>query len=183
MKFTEAYNLIKTDCQKYFGLSSFFGILREYQRSKGFRFTFWLRLCNVPGLGFFAKIIRRHYTIKFGYEISEKTSIGKMFAIMHIGGIVINEKAVISDNVTIYNGVTLGGGWKDGVVYAPQIGKNCWIGPHAVIVGKCKIGDNVMIAGNAFVNFDVPDNSLVIGNPGIIKENKNSVKTYMGTLV
>lgn len=61
-------------------------------------------------ISFFAKIIRRHYMIKFGYEISEKTKIGKMFAIVHMGGVVINDKCIIGDNVTLYNGVTLGGG-------------------------------------------------------------------------
>lgn len=150
---------------------------------KGFRFTFWMRLCNVSFISFFAKIMRRHYMIKFGYEISEKTKIGKMFAMVHMGGVVINDKCIIGDNVTLYNGVTLGGGWKDGEVYAPIIGNNCWIGPKSTIVGKCKIGNNVFIAANAFVNFDVPDNALVIGNPGIVKENKSACKIYMGQLV
>ena len=114
MRFLNIMNLIKGDCEKYFGTQTFFGLLREYQRSKGFRFTFWLRLCNCNSflISLFAKIMRRYYTIKFGYEISEKTSIGSMFAIMHIGGVVINDKCVIGDNVTIYNGVTLGGGGK-----------------------------------------------------------------------
>ena len=114
MMMAEIVRLIKSDCEKYFGKKTLSGMLREYQRSKGFRFTFWLRLCssNLVLVKFFAKIMRRHYTIKFGYEVSEKTSIGSMFAIMHIGGVVINDKCVIRDNVTIYNGVTLGGGKK-----------------------------------------------------------------------
>ena len=64
---------------------------------KGFRFTFWMRLCNVSFISFFAKIMRRHYMIKFGYEISEKTKIGKMFAMVHMGGVVINDKCIITD--------------------------------------------------------------------------------------
>ena len=175
--------LIKSDSKKYFGVTNFWGILREYQRSKGFRFTFWLRLCKVPFLNIFAKFMRRHYTIKFGYEISENTQIGKMFALVHMGGIVINDKTIIGDNVTIYNGVTLGGAKVNGQVFAPNIGNNCWIGPKATIVGKVKIGNNVFIAGNSFVNFDCPDNSLVIGNPAVIKENKSKVNFYMSELI
>lgn len=47
MKLKDAYELIKSDCTKYFGNQTLLGIVREYQRSKGFRFTFWMRLCNV----------------------------------------------------------------------------------------------------------------------------------------
>jgi serine O-acetyltransferase len=54
-----------------------------------------------------------------------------------------------------------------------------WIGPNAVIVGKIKIGNNVLIAPNAYVNFDVPDNSIVIGNPATFSENKNATMGYI----
>jgi serine O-acetyltransferase len=127
-------------------------------------------ISNIPlPLKLLAKLIRRRLTIKYGYEISEVTNIGGGLALVHLGGIVISLQAVIGKNCTIYRGVTIGGAWKDGKVYGPRIGNNVWIGPNAVIVGKVTIGNNVLIAGNSFVNRDVPDNSLVIGNPAIIK--------------
>jgi serine O-acetyltransferase len=115
------------------------------------------------------KCIRKYLTIKFGYEISEETAIGSGFAIVHLGGIVINKQAVIGKNCTIYKGVTIGGAPKDGIVYVPKIGNCVWIGANATLVGKIIVGNNVLVASNAFVNRDVPDNSLVVGNPALIK--------------
>lgn len=60
-----------------------------------------------------------------------------------------------------------------------QIGNCVWIGPNAVIVGKIKIGNNVLIAANSYVNFDVPDNSIVIGNPGKIIHRENATEGYI----
>jgi serine O-acetyltransferase len=114
-------------------------------------------------------LIRRYLTIKYGYEISEETTIGSGFAIMHLGGVAINKQTIIGRNCTIYKGVTIGAAPKNGIFYAPKIGDCVWIGANATLVGKIIIGNNVLIASNAFVNRDVPNNSLVIGNPAIIK--------------
>ena len=59
------------------------------------------------------------------------------------------------------------------------IGDEVWIGPNAVIVGNIKIGNNVLIAPNAYVNFDVPENSVVIGNPAQITTNLNATQGYI----
>ena len=58
----------------------------------------------------------------------------------------------------------------------PVISDEVWIGANSVIVGKIKIGKNVLIAPNAYVNFDVPENSIVIGNPGVIHHNEEATK-------
>ena len=60
-----------------------------------------------------------------------------------------------------------------------MIGNEVWIGTNAVVVGKIRIGNNVLIAPNAFVNIDVPDNSIVIGNPAIIKYCKSATEEYI----
>ena len=144
--------------------------LKGYWKNYGFRYTYFLRLASESHgiLYIMYKLILKHMTIKYGYEISDKMEIGKGLAIMHIGGIAINHHAKIGCNCTIYQGVTIGGdvGNKSG---APIIGDKVWIGPNAVLAGKIVIGSNVLIAGNAYVNFDVPDNSMVLGNPGVIK--------------
>lgn len=68
------------------------------------------------------------------------------------------------------------GGVKIGV---PTIGNDVWIDPNAVIVGGINIGDNVLIAANSFVNFDVPSNSIVIGNPGKIIPSVRATEGYI----
>lgn len=153
--------------------------LRGYWKNYGFRYTYFLRIASQSnGIKFILmKLIMKHLTIKYGYEISEKTKIGKGFAIMHLGGIAINHQAEIGENCTIYQGVTIGGdvGRKRG---APKIGNKVWIGPNAVLVGDISIGNNVLIAANTYVNFNIPDNSLVIGNPGIVK-NWDRINEYI----
>ena len=109
-------------------------------------------------------------TIKYGYEISEKTEIGQGFAIMHLGGIAININTKIGENCTIYKGVTIGGAVKSGIVTAPVIGNRVWIGPNSTIVGNVVIGDDVLIAGNTFINKDVPKGTLVINGSMIYKK-------------
>ena len=58
-----------------------------------------------------------------------------------------------------------------------------WIGTNAVIVGKITIGDDVMIAPNAFVNFDVPSHSIVVGNPGKVSHKDNATEFYINNEV
>ena len=65
----------------------------------------------------------------------------------------------------------------------PTIGNKVWIGANSIVVGGIIIGDNVLIAPGAFVNFNVPSNSLVIGNPGIIKSKYDATEIYIDNLV
>jgi len=65
----------------------------------------------------------------------------------------------------------------------PNIGNKVWIGTNAVIVGKITIGDDVLIAPNAYVNFDVPSHSIVIGNPGKIHFRNNATEGYINKTV
>ena len=60
-----------------------------------------------------------------------------------------------------------------------EIGDDCWIGTNAVIVGNVKIGSDVLIAPLTYVNFDVPDHSIVVGNPGRIIPRENATKDYI----
>ena len=61
----------------------------------------------------------------------------------------------------------------------PKIGNRVWIGTGSVIVGKITIGDDVLIAPNAYVNCDVPSHSVVLGNPCIIRHKENATENYI----
>lgn len=134
-------------------------------------------------LGTFWRLVLRHHQIKYGFQIYPETQIGAGFYLGHWGAVVINPKTVIGRNCNISQGVTIAQanrGKNEGV---PTVGDEVWIGPNAVLVGKIKIGNNVLIAPNAYVNFDVPDNSVVIGNPGVITSNPFATEGYINNKI
>lgn len=73
----------------------------------------------------------------------------------------------------------IGGGRKG----TPIIGNKVWIGVNSTIVGRIKIGNNVLIAPNTYINRDIPDNSIVVGNPCKIIENIETTKDYINNVV
>lgn len=117
--------------------------------------------------------------IKYGLDIPAQTKIGGGFRIEHIGGIVINPGAVIGENCNIYNGVTIGAEKRGARKGNPVIGSCVWMGANCVIVGNIMIGDNVLIAPGAYVNFDVPSGSIVIGNPGKVIASAHATDDYI----
>lgn len=135
--------------------------------------------CKNPFLKKIWKIRFKFMQNKTYLQIPIKTKIGKGFYIEHFGRIIINAKAIIGDNVTIATGVVIGSISRGKKTGEPIIGNEVWIGANSVIVGKIKIGNNVLIAPNAYINFDVPDNSIVIGNPGVIHYSKDATKGYI----
>jgi serine O-acetyltransferase len=134
-------------------------------------------------LALFWKFKLRLKTTKYAFNISASTSIGKGMTIPHNGPVTINSKAIIGDNCDIGIGVTIGEENRGKRKGCPTIGNRVWIGTNAVIVGHIKIGNNVLIAPNSFVNFDVPDNSIVIGNPGKIIHKSNATEDYIVRIV
>lgn len=116
-------------------------------------------------------------------DISPETKIGKGLYLPHNGTRIINTNCVIGDNVNIATGVTIGKTDRGKNKGCPVIGNEVWIGTNAVIVGNIKIGNNVLIAPNAFVNFDVPDNSIVVGCKATINKNENATKDYINRKV
>ena len=100
-----------------------------------------------------------------GIEIHPAAKIGKGFFIDHGMGVVIGETAEIGDDVTLFQGVTLGGTGKEHGKRHPTIGNHVVIGAGAKILGGIKVGDNVKIGANSVVLKSVPANSTVIGVP------------------
>ena len=116
-------------------------------------------------------------------ELSVNNSIGKGLYIGHPYCITVNPEAIIGENCNIHKGVTIGKenrGKKRGV---PRIGNEVWIGVNSTIVGNISIGNNVLIAPNSFVNCEVPDNSVVFGNPCTIKNKEFATKDYINNKV
>ena len=111
------------------------------------------------------------------------TSIGEGLYIGHTGRVIINPMVKIGRNCNIATGVTIGAEQQGLRAGAPTIGSEVWIGTNAVIVGKINIGNDVMIAPNAFVNFDVPDHSIVMGNPAKIIYKLNATEGYINNKV
>lgn len=124
-----------------------------------------------------------HFSRKFAFNISSKADIGMGLFIGHNGSITINSKAVVGCNCNIGIGVTIGQENRGKRIGAPKIGDNVWIGANAVVVGKISIGQNVLIASNSFVNFDVPANSIVIGNPGKIIPCPSATDSYIENIL
>lgn len=173
-------NIQKCDLYRWNGNVSFKYFCRMFSTPK-YRIVFFKRKCeNSKGISFwFYRAIYELMINKYATDIPSKTKIGPGFIIRHVGGIAINSNAVIGKNVEILQGVTIGSERRGKREGSPQIGDNVWIGTNAVIVGKVHIGNNVLIAPNAFVNFDVPDNSIVVGNPGKITYKKDATDGYI----
>ncbi|HEY5589171.1 MAG TPA: serine acetyltransferase [Candidatus Paceibacterota bacterium] len=127
----------------------------------------------------FYRLLLSRMREKFGLEISQKSKIGKGFVISHAFNITISSEATIGENVSIFKGATIGGESRGIRIGAPTIGDKVWIGVNSTIVGKIKIGNNVLISPNSFVNFNVPDNSVVVGNPGKIIPSENATENYI----
>jgi serine O-acetyltransferase len=143
-----------------------------------FRHMVWFRMCSMTSryspLGVLARILLKFNQILYGFQIPHTTSIGSGLFLGHYGTIVINPNTIIGENCNIAQGVTIGKVNSGSLKGFPVIGNRVWIGANAVLVGKIHIGNDVFIAPLSFVNFDVPDGCMVIGNPGRIIENKTS---------
>ena len=134
-------------------------------------------------LKLYYKLKLRRLSIKSQIQIPFGTKVGEGFYIGHSGRIIINPRAVLGKNINIATGVTIGQENRGKRVGVPTIGDNCWIGTNAVIVGNITIGSDVLIAPLSFVNFDVPDHSIVVGNPAKIISRENATEGYINNIV
>ena len=117
---------------------------------------------------FLARLVSQMGRWFTGIEIHPGATIGRRLFIDHGMGVVIGETSVIGDNVTLFQGVTLGGTGKQKGKRHPTLGNNVVVGAGAKILGDIHIGDNVSVGANAVVLEDVPANATVVGVPGRI---------------
>lgn len=110
---------------------------------------------------------------KTGIEIHPGATIGKGFFIDHGSGVIIGETAIVGDNVTLYQGVTLGGTGKETGKRHPTIGDNVMISAGAKIIGSFTVGENSKIGAGSVVLEEVPPNCTVVGVPGRVVKRDN----------
>ena len=121
---------------------------------------------------FWARWISQRGVRKTGIEIHPGAQIGEGFFIDHGNGVIIGETAIIGNNVTLYQGVTLGGTGKEHGKRHPTIGENVMISAGAKVLGSFTIGENSKIGAGSVVLKEVPPNSTVVGVPGrVVKRN------------
>ena len=125
---------------------------------------------HIPLLPRLISHINRFFT---GIEIHPGAKIGEGFFIDHGMGVVIGETSEIGDNVTMYQGVTLGGTSHQKTKRHPTLGNNVVVGVGAQLIGNITIGDNTKVGAGSVVVTSVPPNATVVGVPGRVIEVRN----------
>ncbi|MBI4976720.1 MAG: serine O-acetyltransferase [Spirochaetes bacterium] len=159
----------------------FFGFFEVVFTYAGFHALVFYRIArlflvlHVPFLPRFISQIARSLT---GVEIHPGAKIGKRFFIDHGMGVVIGETTIIGDDVTLYQGVTLGGTGKESGKRHPTLGNDVFVGSGAKILGNITIGDHVKVGSNSVVLHCIPDNATVVGVPArVVRQNGKPVYT------
>lgn len=147
--------------------------LKYYRKAQISRGTIW-------GPFFMWRLVRfSEYT---GIMLYENMNIPKGLIIGHPGPVIINSKATFDGNLFLTHGVTIGRDIRGKRAGVPHFGMNVCIRCNSTVVGGITIGDDVLIAPNTFVNFDVPSHSIVIGNPASIHHRENATDGHIGNV-
>jgi serine O-acetyltransferase len=145
-------------------------IYRKYQANIG---NFW-------GIYYGKKLDR--FCLRTGIDFAWNPNIGKGLLIGHWGRIVLNGEAKFGDEIMLTHNITIGRDIRGKRVGVPTFGDKICIRTNSTVVGNITIGDDVLIAPNTFVNFDVPSHSVVIGNPATIHHKENATEGHLGRL-
>lgn len=117
---------------------------------------------------FMARWVSQRAVHKTGIEIHPGATIGKGLFIDHGSGVIIGETAILGDNITLYQGVTLGGTGKEKGKRHPTLKDNVMVSAGAKVIGSFTIGENSKIGAGSVVLEEVPPNCTVVGVPGRI---------------
>jgi len=169
--------VVSADLYRHNGLTGVAGFIKGLLTDPGFRYTYLLRKVARHGrctpIGLFYRLLKRRHSFTYGYQIDPAVEIGEGFFLSGHRAPTVVGSARIGRNCNVNHGVTIGRAVKNGETGYPTIGDYVWIGPGSVVSGPIHVGNHVLIAPNSFVNFDVPDHSIVIGNPGRVVKTEN----------
>ena len=168
--------LVRADLYRKTGRVGTHAFVKALMTDMGFKHTFWFRsssFCRArPALKRtlypLVRAVYQHYQHKHGVWIPPTTDIGPGLFLEHLGGIVVNGRAVIGKNCNLGHGVTIGQTNRGARQGTPQVGDNVFIGPGAKLVGSVKVGDYAAIGVNCVVVKDVPENAVVVAGAGQI---------------
>ena len=169
----ERDSYILADLYRYTGQTDRRTLRRCRRKNTNFRATYYMRMCAWARRRPLLRVtLFPVYKWKMraacggvAIEMHESTQIGKGFHIAHHGCMIVHTAAVLGDNVSISQGVTIGQTIRNGEVCLPVIGNNVYIAPGAKIIGGVHVGDHATIGANAVVTHDVPDGAVVGGIP------------------
>jgi serine O-acetyltransferase len=163
VNYSDCVELIRSDYYRYYGKTE--SLMKMFLRtlvSPPFALTFWLRLAQIRGFWFWpAKIIHRHYSQKFGFQIFPSMKVGYGFCLQHSICVVINPATIIGNNVNVSQFTQIGSSKE----HAAIIGDNVSLSPMVSLVNDVHIGSNSTIGTGAVVTHDVPTNATVVGVP------------------
>ena len=163
------------------GVRSWLDLLSSYE----LRYVLFLRKRQIVSNRIWGKwyVIKQiRWNRKYGLDI-QTNNIGKGLYIGHAHNINVNPLVFIGNNCNLAKGVTIGKENRGKRIGAPTIGNCVWIGTNAVVVGKITIGDDVLIAPNSYVNCDIPEHSIVIGNPCRIIPKESATRDYINRII
>jgi serine O-acetyltransferase len=167
---------VAADIYRIAAKTSFGVVISTAASTRTFRPVLTLRLCqwarNRPWpLQMMARLLHRFSQAMAGVDLPTTIDAAPGLLVVHGWGLVVNWKARIGSNVTLFNGVVIG--QKDTVTETgrrtryPVIGNDVWIGPHAIVIGV-SVGDGAIIGPGSVVTKDVPAGCVVAGNPASI---------------
>jgi serine O-acetyltransferase len=172
--------LIRSDGYRYLATTRWLMLAAAYYTTPGFRFLVWFRIMQAfrrggrDKRGWFRNLLFRLVQIKarrlgyrFGFDIPVSVKLGRGTKLGHFGGVVMQAEVELGENCLVSHNVTIGRVPRGKRKGSPVIGDRVYIGTGSVIAGGIKVGSDVLIGPNSFVNFDVPDGSVIV-SPGKI---------------
>lgn len=172
-----AFDLIKADLYRHTGKLSTGLLIKNMMLNPGFKYMFWLRLCRSENrlLRSFARLMHKNLSIRYQIQIPKETDVGPGLYLGHGTGIIINSTAKIGANCNLSPFTVIGSNQGQ----AATIGDYVYIGPHVSIVEDVTIGNGAVVGAGAVVIRDVPENAVVVGNPGRVIKTENN-RAYIG---
>lgn len=179
----ECDRLIKTDLDFLSDFGGRNGILSKGDKqSIEVKYLRYFRKCQANKGNIWWKIFRKlmiRIQNRYGMEFPTNLNIGEGIIIGHWGRIVINPETTFGDHIFLTHNVTIGRDVRGKRAGTPKIGNKVCIRTNSTITGNITIGDDVLIAPNTFVNFDVPSHSVVVGNPASIHHKDNATEGHI----